>query len=403
MGAAACHDGWVKQLVVVALAIAVLVGIPASTARAQARTPTTIVVPTGDDFYVPPVPLPSGKPGALIWAETIAAPLGARAWRVLSHTKSIARQDAALSGVVVTPDGPAPKRGRPIVSWAHGTTGLADLCAPSKASDAAFRIPFVNELLAAGYVVAATDYQGLGTPGVHPYLVGESEGRAVLDTARVARKLAAGAGKRVLIAGHSQGGHAALFASEIASRYAPELEVVGTAAGAPVTDVRQFLDLAALSPSSAGFLVMGAQGYSAAYPELARAPLFTESAASRASIAVNRCAAEVILTFAGDAPGSLFTSDPNQVAMWREKLYENAPGNRRSAAPILVWQGNTDVLTPSTLVFPYVQKACAKKSIVEYREYQGADHGSVMIAAKDDVLSFFAARLAGDPPQSSCR
>lgn len=357
---------------------------------------------SGDAFYLPPVPLPTGKPGALIRSQPIAAPPGSSAWRVLSHTTSIAGQDTALSGVVVAPDGPAPKGGRPIVAWAHGTTGLGDSCAPSKADDAVSRIPFVSQLLAAGYVVAATDYQGLGTPGVHPYLVGESEGRAVLDTARVARRLPTGAGNRVLIGGHSQGGHAALFASEIASKYAPDLKVLGTAAGSPVTDVQQFFDLAASSPFTAGFLVMGAQGYLVAYPELAKAPLLTESAAARASVAVDRCATDAIVAFAGDAPGSLFTSDPNQIARWREKLQLNSPGNRRSVAPIFVWQGGADTLTPSTLVAQYAPKACAQGSTVEYREYGGANHGSVVAAAQNDVLAFFAARLTGVKPQSSC-
>lgn len=388
---------------IVALAITVLVGLPAGTVRAESKsTTTTTITPTGDAFYQPQVPLPAGKPGALIRALPIAAPAGARAWRVLSHTTSIAGQDTALSGVVVAPDGPTPKGGRPIVTWAHGTTGLGDSCAPSKADDAASRIPLVNDLLAAGYVVAATDYQGLGTPGVHPYLVGESEGRAVLDTARVARHLPTGAGRRVLIAGHSQGGHAALFASEIASKYAPELKVLGTAAGSPVTDVQQFLELTASSPFTAGFLVMGVQGYVVAYPELAQVPLLTESAAARASIAVDRCASDTLIAYAGDAPGSIFRSDPNQVELWREKMRASSPGNRRAAAPIMVWEGSIDTLTPATLVAPYVPKACAQGSVVEYREYEGADHGSVLGAAAHDILQFFAARLARETPKSSC-
>ena len=364
---------------------------------------TTTVTPTGEAFYSPPVPLPTGKPGALIRAELIVAPAGATAWRVLSHTTSLSGQDTALSGVVIAPNGPAPKGGRPIVAWAHGTTGLADQCAPSKAADAANRIPFVNELLAAGYVVAATDYQGLGTPGVHPYLVGESEGRAVLDTARVARQLPTDAGKRVLIAGHSQGGHAALFASEIAPKYAPDLKVLGTAAGAPVTDVQQFLDLAVKSPFNTGFMVMGAQGYVVAYPELAKTPLLSGSIAARSSVAIEGCAADALMAFAGDSGETVFATDLNQVAMWREKMQDNSTGNRRARAPVMVWQGAADTLTPSALVAPYVPKACAKGSVVEYREYADANHGSVLDAAKNDVLAFFAARLAGETPKSTCK
>ena len=86
-----------------------------------------------------------------------------------------------------------------VVTWAAGRAGLADLCAPSKQPDIASGtsgagigypralIPMLQTFLDAGYVVAATDYEGLGTPGLHPLLVGESEGRGVLDAARAAR------------------------------------------------------------------------------------------------------------------------------------------------------------------------------------------------------------------------
>jgi pimeloyl-ACP methyl ester carboxylesterase len=399
---------WARPTAAISSTVACLLGmwalsIAGATERFQTRGPTaTTVTPTGDAFYLVPIPLPSGKPGALIRAEPIDAPVGARAWRVLSHTKSLTGEDAALSGVVIAPEGPTPKGGRPIVAWAHGTTGLADGCAPSKTADVASRLPWVRELLAAGYVVAATDYQGLGTPGVHPYLVGESEGRSVLDTARVARRLPTGAGKRVVVAGHSQGGHAALFAGEIAANYAPELKLLGVAAGAPVTDVEQFLDVASGSPFSAGFLVMGAQGYQVAYPQLARAPLLTASAAARADVAVHGCVPQVMAAFARDDMSTLFTQDPAEVEVWRQKLHENSAGNRRSGAPVLLWQGDADILTPAAINASYAPKACAKGSVVDYREYAGADHITVMGAAQDDVLEFFSARLAGEKPQTSC-
>ena len=126
-------------------------------------------------------------PGTIIRSQPIAAPPGAKAWKVLYHSRSVGGDDVAVSGVVVAPTGAAPKGGRTVVTWAHGTTGLADQCAPSKSTDAATTIPFVDDLLHAGYVVTATDYEGLGTPGVHAYLVGQSEGRSVLDAARAAR------------------------------------------------------------------------------------------------------------------------------------------------------------------------------------------------------------------------
>jgi dipeptidyl aminopeptidase/acylaminoacyl peptidase len=121
-----------------------------------------------------------------------------------------------------------------VASWAHGTSGLADTCAPSKDPGVVSGTPYLRELLDAGFAVVATDYEGLGTPGLHPYLVGESEGRSVLDAARAAAALPdAGASSNVIVYGHSQGGHAVLFAGELAPSYAPDLNLLGVAAGAP--------------------------------------------------------------------------------------------------------------------------------------------------------------------------
>jgi acetyl esterase/lipase len=123
----------------------------------------------------------------------------------------------------------------------HGTVGVASNCAPSLVTDPARQPLLVEggpELLDAGYVIAATDYQGLGTPGPHPYLVGESEAMNALDSVRAARNLSdADAGDEFVVWGHSQGGHASLFTGQLASSYTPELRLAGVAAGGPVPDL----------------------------------------------------------------------------------------------------------------------------------------------------------------------
>ncbi|MDP8988286.1 MAG: lipase, partial [Actinomycetota bacterium] len=124
---------------------------------------------------------PGGEPGdlvALAARSTPEVPAGARAWDLLYLSEGGDGRSAAVGGVVYAPGGPPPDEGRPVLSWAHGTVGLADHCAPSRAG---VFVPDLAELVHAGYVVAATDYEGLGTPGPHPYLVGASAGRSVLD------------------------------------------------------------------------------------------------------------------------------------------------------------------------------------------------------------------------------
>ena len=94
-----------------------------------------------------------------------------------------------MSGVVVAPTDAAPAGGRPVISWAHGTHGIADQCAPSRTADMVSRLPSIGKLVSQGYVVVATDYEGLGTPGTHPYLVGESEAHGVLDIVKAAQQI----------------------------------------------------------------------------------------------------------------------------------------------------------------------------------------------------------------------
>ncbi len=134
------------------------------------------------------------------------------------------------------PRPPPPRGKRDVVAWAHPTTGVAERCAPTLLPDLSGTIAGIEEMLDRGFVIAATDYAGLGGEGMHPYLIGVSEARAVLDSVRAARQLPdAAAGNRFAVWGHSQGGHAALFTGEQAASYAPELKLVGVAAAAPAT------------------------------------------------------------------------------------------------------------------------------------------------------------------------
>jgi hypothetical protein len=145
--------------------------------------------PAGDAFYEPPADLDAFENGDVIWAEVLDAPDGVLAWKVLYRSESIGGDAIAVSGVVTAPDAPAPDGGRPVVTWAHGTTGTADQCAPSRGGEPIDSVFEYRAAVDAGYVAVATDYEGLGTPGLHPYLVGESQGRGVLDVVRAARAI----------------------------------------------------------------------------------------------------------------------------------------------------------------------------------------------------------------------
>lgn len=195
------------------------------------------------DFYRVPSPLPSGAPGTLIATEQAPGqPDGAAAWRILFRSTDLAGQPVVNSGLLVVPDKPAPAGGRTIVSWGHPTTGSAEKCAPSRFFDPYVFVEGLTALLDRGYAVVYTDYTGMGVPGPDSYLVGDTEGRNVLDAARAARKvLGSEASDRVVLWGHSQGGQAVLFAAQLAASYAPDLDVRAAAVAAPATDLASLL------------------------------------------------------------------------------------------------------------------------------------------------------------------
>jgi acetyl esterase/lipase len=277
---------------------------------------------------------------------------------------------------------------------------LADVCAPSKLPTYASKIPYVADLLKAGYVVAATDYEGLGTPGLHPYLVGESEGRGVLDAARAAQHLSgAGAGRDVVIAGHSQGGHAALFAGELAGSYAADLHLLGVIAAAPAADLEVILPTAGALKSVGGYLVMAAEGFHAAYPDADLAAVLTPEAIAKAGIVDRACGGAVIKEF---STTTILRANPAGVAPWNTLLHQNSAGNRDAGAPVLVVQGAADQLVVRPFTDQFVQKACARGDQIDERVYPGADHGGVIGAARVDVLEWIATVVKGDAVPSTC-
>ncbi len=238
-------------LVAVALLAAGLVAIAAAPAGAAVKRG-----PDGGGFYQAPKKLPNGH-GKAIWqrqAKKLTPIANAGINKTLLYTSRSPQGDqVVVSGSVSVPKGKAPAGGWPVISWAHGTTGAADSCAPTRIRPSSPAAPYVayvhpqlEDWIKAGYAVVATDYQGLGTPGPHPYLVDKAEGRSVVDIVSAARQLVPSLSRKYLIAGHSQGGQSALFAASLASQWAPDLKLKGTVAFAPASHL---LEQAKLLPS----------------------------------------------------------------------------------------------------------------------------------------------------------
>jgi pimeloyl-ACP methyl ester carboxylesterase len=371
-------------------------------------------------FYTPPNPLPAEPRGSLIRAERVTGvplvPSGATVWRILYHSQSIYGADIAVSGYVVVPPGRPPAGGFPVISWAHGTTGFNDTCAPSlfnhlaSAGGPSFDTGPVSAYLAAGFEIAATDYQGLGTPGPHPYLLGESEGRGVLDAARAAQHVpGAYASSTVLIYGHSQGGQSALFAGELAPTYAPDLHVIGVVAAAPATNLSSIVQNSistSYSQSILLFTVPALLTWSETYNDLPASDAFTSSGATLArSLVDTGCLTQLAaaITSRHIAPQEIFSPgvDSNSVVASHAKL--NDPGRTRTAAPVLVVQGTADTTVPAFLTDMYVQNmACPIGDTIDYLHVNGATHSTVLTEAQSPVLAWMLARVANMPAPSTC-
>jgi acetyl esterase/lipase len=259
--------------------------------------------------------------------------------------------------------------------------------------------PWLGGLLQQGLVVAATDYQGLGTPGLARIAIGLSAGRAVLDVARAARHLDTGASGRVVLAGHSEGGHAVLWAAELAHAYAPELQVLGVATSAPGAELAAGLKTAGTGPAT---LTSGAMLLVVAWSDAYRVPLDVLTPAGRK--AVDRVRSTCLQELAADPaivavrPTDLLTTPP-----WPALLARNTPGHAATTAPVFIAQGADDERVTPAVTRALVGRLCRLGDTVELRSYQHVGHFDLVEAASSDVAAWIGERLAGRPARSSCR
>ncbi len=163
------------------------------------------------EFYTPPDPLPPSQPGDLIRTEPsrlVLEPSGqlgaimATGTRIMYRSTDARGNPMAVTGTYFEPFNDWPGQGpRPLIVYGPGTQGQGDQCAPSRQFnqgihwapwlDLAFNYEelFVSTMVARGFAIVMTDYQGLGTPGLHTYVNRVAEGNAMLDAGRAAMRL----------------------------------------------------------------------------------------------------------------------------------------------------------------------------------------------------------------------
>ncbi len=370
-----------------------------TTATTTATNEPWAVVPDGADFYTPPTDLAERAVGSVIWSQPAAPIPGADVSKILYVSESLAGEPIAVSAMIAVPSQPAPPAGWPIITWAHGTTGSADICAPSVSDQ--FSVPLPDQVVAAGYIAVATDYEGLGTPGPHPYLVADSEARSVLDAARAAMTVA-GASSTVFTWGWSQGGQASIRAGELAPTYAPELEVRGAVGFAPLAQVSGIASFGASSSGLAGFWVPMIAGYAEAYPDtLDVADVLSPAIIDKLDLLETGCT-DVYFPEFGAVSGAPGIVDPMTLDAWAATLSANDAGQVEMEMPLLVVQGSADGVVPQSLNDLFTADACAAGTTLQYTVRDGADHGSIVPLSVPEVLSWMTTVLAGTPAPSNC-
>ena len=394
-----------RALGVVVLAVAAAVMAPVTTARAA-------------DFYTPPASV-DAPPGTVLRAESMTfyldplrlLPSNARATRVMYATRDRTGATAAVTGTVLVP--PVPWVGvgqRPVVGYAAGTQGLGDRCAPSRqlAAGSEYEGAFISGLLARGYAVAMTDYEGLGTPGTHTYMVRKAQAHAVLDMVRAAQRLpdtglpAAGP---VLLAGYSQGGGATAAAVELAPTYAPELKVKGAVAGAVPAElgaVAAHLDGGLYS----AFALYAVAGQAAAYGIDLGDHLNAHGLAVMEAVR-GECVAESIALHAFTRSGTLTTDGRDLAELaasepFRSVIADQRIGRLRPAAPVLVTHSVLDDVIPYAVGRGLARDWCARGANVAFSPNITPTHVGGAVPSFAKQFAFLEARVAGIPQASDC-
>ena len=364
---------WIAVLQVALLSIA---GVLAGTTPAQAATST---------------------PGAVLSTKSATLPtelatLGT-AKRISYVTTDVNGQVISATGLVITPR--SNKKNR-VVAWAHGTTGMADKCAPSTNQDVFWpeARAAIAELLRRGWTVAAPDYAGLGTPQPHPYLIGYSEARAVIDNVKAARNLDSNLSAQYVIDGHSQGGQASLFASQLAPSYDGALVLRGTAGIAPVSNVDLIAPYIPGTPNQ-GYLVMALYGTATVDSTFSPSSVLAPTAQQLTSVLDTGCLNEILNAYSTLTAEQLVNNGIVPDSVNAELAQWDNPAQSAPSAPILIVQGTADDAVPYDITAgPLLDELHAYSQPVDFVPIDGATHDGAVFASTTIVADWIAGKFS---------
>ena len=353
----------------------------------------------------------SGAAGVLIDSQPLAAGFGlegaAQAFAIrYTSTDGVAGSGTVpVTGALFIPKGTPPKGGWPLIAWAHGTVGIGDDCAPSRNARSARDRTYLDHWLGEGYAIVATDYQGLGAPGPHPYLNSRAAAYSTLDAIRAVQGGRFGIAGTVLLVGQSQGAGAAFATAGYAPDYAPGLDIRGTVAtGIP--------NLAAVPAGAAGddekvdrliaYLLYIASAAQQIDPKYDPAAVLTDRAMPLFERAADTC---VVDMFGAVVEAGLTRANTFKTDFWRHyapMLTHAGYPTLNIRTPVFIGTGAEDVDTPASMQKALVDAACAAGSTIEAHVYPGLDHSGTVNRSFADSRLFARRVMAGEAIATTC-
>lgn len=357
---------------------------------------------------VVPSALAAGHPGTVIDSAPLAGPLwsklkpeAAAAKRVTYwSTQTVGGENRAVrvTGAMFLPAGKKPAGGWPVLSWAHGTVGLHDDCAPSRNPRSERDAAYLKHWLKQGYAVVSTDYAGLGTPGIHPYLDGRTAAFGTVDMVRAARAVKPSLARKWAVIGQSQGGHATLFTTNLAAEYAPELDFRGGVATGPPSNLEYIVSAAnpllpdLQSPDLTTYFVYILSGLRTARPDFDVDSYLSDFGKEVLADGERLCYDEMYERVKGVAMGKLLRkplTDSKFIAALRSVAGVPTSGYDR---PFFIGQGALDLAVWAPLTVKLTGELTVNGQPVTLRVYP-SDHSGTMAASLPDSTPFLAAQF----------
>ncbi|MGH3646913.1 MAG: lipase family protein [Micromonosporaceae bacterium] len=393
-----------RTAAIAAIALVPLVAAATVSGPALAQPATATTTATAATTTATTTKTTASAPGDIVSARRINAPgFGyARVWQIQYLSTDTHGNSITVSGTVAVPAS-SYNGNRPIVGYAPGTHGLGDQCAPSRHLEDGDDQEggLIHQYGWRGFAVAITDYEGLGTPGDHRYMVARSAGNVLLDIVRAAQRLTdAGLSKSapVALVGYSQGGHAASWGAQLAGSYAPELNVKGVAAGGTPANLRQVADYNSGRPNF-GLVLAAGIGMDAAYPSLELESYLND--AGRAGIEQLRNSCD-FSPYANKTIDDYTTSNPLATPQWQSTLDAQNVGGVAPRMPVLLYHSTSDEIIPYRGARTLRTQWCGAGVKLSFWTFYFLEHAATAAWASPDVTSWVADRLAGKAAGSNC-